>query len=128
MDFDRDKQTTIWNNQTTVHTPFTKVHTCNQGTQQATKWLLVTSKAPVAGHTTNWTQNVPTPMLDIGLKLTRKLTLLGAVGKPPKEGHVAFTSQYRQLPAVQSCIASTRTTDSSLLASKQSFDGPSSTK
>jgi hypothetical protein len=49
MDFVKDKQTTTWNNQTTVNTHLTKLHTCNKGTQQPTKWLLVALKASVSG-------------------------------------------------------------------------------
>jgi hypothetical protein len=33
----------------TANTHLTKVHTCNKGTQQPTKWLLVAFKASVAG-------------------------------------------------------------------------------
>jgi hypothetical protein len=37
MDLERDKQTTSWNNQTTVNTALTNLHNCNQGHKQATK-------------------------------------------------------------------------------------------
>jgi hypothetical protein len=44
MDFEWDKQTTTCNNQTTVNTPLTKLHTCNQGDtaghQRASKGFL----------------------------------------------------------------------------------------
>jgi hypothetical protein len=72
--------------------------------------------------TTNWAQTLLNPMLDSGFKATRKLTLLGAVQKPPKGGHVALNSQHRLSPALQSCIASTWTTGSSRVTSKPSFD------
>jgi hypothetical protein len=39
MDFAWDKQTTTWNNQTTVNTPLTNRHNCNLGDQQATEGL-----------------------------------------------------------------------------------------
>jgi hypothetical protein len=107
VDFEWDKQTTSWNNQTTVNTALTNRHHCNHGAKQATKGLLLTFKAPVAWHTNNWTETLLTPMLESGFKVTRKLTLLGAVGKPPKGGHVALNSQHRLFHALQSCIAST---------------------
>jgi hypothetical protein len=115
-----DKQTTTWN-QTTVNTPLTNRHNCNHGDQQATTGLQVTYKAPRAWHTTNWAQTLLKPRLDSGLQATGKLTLLGAVEKPPQGGHVALNSQHRLSHALQSCIASTWTTGSRRSASKPSF-------
>jgi hypothetical protein len=60
-------------------------------------------------------------MLESGFKVSKKLTLLGAVEKPSKGDHVASSRQHRLFHALQSYIASTWTTGSSRSASKVSF-------